>query len=114
MTPMTVVALSPGSRQSRPMPRERRRPGRQRGRALVRGPRRIERRNEVLPPCAHGRDIQHTGQPAAKMVAELAVSAGNPDADSFLKQAAILHADVAAYVGRAPIETRRAKGRTTD
>ena len=49
--------------------------------------------------------------PAAKIVAELAQSAGNPDADSFLKQAAVLHADVAAYVGRAPIETSRtAKG----
>ena len=51
------------------------------------------------------------GNPAAKMVAELARAGGNPDADSFLKQAAILHADVAAYGDRAPIETSRtAKG----
>ena len=44
---------------------------------------------------------------AAKMVAELAQVAPNPDADSFLKQAAVLHADVAAYGERVPGRSTR-------
>lgn len=40
---------------------------------------------------------------AAQMVAELAHGAGNPDADSFLKQATVLHSDAAEYGDRFPV-----------
>jgi hypothetical protein len=44
------------------------------------------------------------GNRAAKLVAELARVAPNPDADAFLKQAAVLHSDVAAYLDQSALQ----------
>jgi hypothetical protein len=43
------------------------------------------------------------GNTAARSVVDLGHAAGNPDANAFLKQAATLHADVAAYGDRFPV-----------
>ncbi len=42
---------------------------------------------------------------AAKIVAQIGHEAGNPDAASFLKQAAVLHSDVAAYGDLFPVQS---------
>jgi hypothetical protein len=41
--------------------------------------------------------------PAAKALVQLGRGAGNPDANAFLKQAAVLHSDVAAYGDQFPL-----------
>jgi tetratricopeptide (TPR) repeat protein len=43
--------------------------------------------------------------PAAKTIVEIGHGAGSPDANAFLKQAAVFHADVAAYGDRLPVHS---------
>ena len=47
------------------------------------------------------------GNRAAKEIAETTYLAGNPDVDSFLKRAVILHSDAAEYIDSFPSPERR-------
>jgi hypothetical protein len=47
--------------------------------------------------------VDTQGNTAAKKIVEIGHRSGNPIANAFLKQAAVLHSDVAAYADRFPV-----------